>query len=151
MKLLCTLSLLFCLGPAFLFGQQKGCDPKLWNYVYNEPILHITKSCLTVKGTVYTKTNEQDGCTMLRILLDPGQEGLINEANTRSQYGCIPAMIICACKAKLPEAVVACSKYTNNIAVPERGAHVAITGTLVQNFEHGWMEIHPVSLIRLLN
>ncbi len=132
------------------FGQQKGCDPKLWNKVYNEPLLQIKKSCITAKGQIYTVTNEKDGCVMLRILLDPGQEALINNNNSISHYGCLPAMIICACKAKIPEAVFSCTDFRNSIPIPERGMHVKVWGSLVQNFEHGWYEIHPVSGIEVL-
>ena len=133
-----------------VLAQQNGCDPKLWNYVYNEQLLHIKKSCLTIKGTVYTITNEKDGNLMLRIMLDSGQEDLINAKNTSEHYGCLPAMIICASKPKLPDAVFGCSGYTNEIYAPKRGAHVSITGSYVFNFQYGWYELHPVSEIKLI-
>src|SRR5712692_4591227 len=42
-----------------------------------------------------------------------------------------------------------CQGLTNQVAIPKKGDHVAVTGTFVHDIEggHGWMEIHPVTLI----
>jgi hypothetical protein len=56
---------------------------------------------------------------------------------------------ICVGTVTQPDAKASCQAFTNQVAIPKKGDHVAVTGTFVHDVEpgHGWMEIHPVTTI----
>ena len=85
MKRLLLLSLLISLASVAAYGQT--CDQSLMAHVYHPNRLVVAKGCITVTGTVKSKTPEGDGDIHIRLQLDPGQVmGLINQANNNSQH-----------------------------------------------------------------
>ena len=138
---------LFCNCSVFA---QKGCDPRLWNHVYDKEWLHVKEYCITVKGTIYTATNEDDGSVHIRLLPDKGQDSLLNEKNTSGEYGCLVVTPICVGAVSAPEAMDACSGLVNKIKIPKRGEHVKVTGIYVYNAKTGYNEIHPATSITLI-
>jgi len=130
---------------------QKGCNPDIWDYVYNKEWLQIKKTCKSVTGVIYSAQTQTDGNLLIRLDLDPGQGNLLSEKNISDQYGCLVVVPICACEITYPDVGEACRGYINSVTVPKRGSHVKVTGIYVYNLQHGWYEIHPVTSIVMIN
>ncbi len=130
---------------------QRGCDARLWKYVYNPQWLTIKKTCMSATGTVYSVLNQEDGNVHIRLDLDPGQGNLLSDKNISEQYGCLLVVPVCACEVTYPDARETCEGYINDVQIPQRGKRVKVTGTYVFNFQHGWYEIHPVTSITVLD
>ena len=114
-------------------------------------LLKVIEQCKTVTGTVMAVKREKDGDYHIRVKLDSGQENLLNEKNIQVQHGCLVLEIICGCEVTQKDAIEPCQGYVNNVRVPEKGEHVQVTGSYVYDAEHGWMEIHPVTKIVLID
>lgn len=62
--------------------------------------------------------------------------------------------VICYDFTIVPDAFISCLNYKNKVHVPFIGAHVTLSGSYVLDkqkdlLEHGWMEIHPVTNIKV--
>jgi hypothetical protein len=45
----------------------------------------------------------------------------------------------------------ACNNFTNSVTIPSVGSHVQIVGSYVRDTNHAqWMEIHPVTSIKII-
>jgi hypothetical protein len=118
-----------------------------WNHVYRPERLQIRASCVAAAGTITNIRTEPDGDLHVLLALDPGQDALLNEENTARQHGELVAELICVRSVRQPAAAVeACTGWENRIHL-HRGQHVRITGAYVLDREHGWMELHPVSVV----
>ena len=111
----------------------------------------VVECCIRVTGTVINIKYEDDGDAHLLLQPDKGQGHLINKANRIEKGSYLVVEIICAGKITQGIASGACIGYTNNITVPEKGQHISVTGSYVKDKHNGWMEIHPVSKIEVLN
>jgi hypothetical protein len=122
-----------------------GCDASLWDHVYEPARLQQINPCVTVIGTITESDANRDGDQHFLLRLDPGQDALVNKRNQKKKSGDLVLEIVCANPASQKKAKAACTGYTNPIAIPQVGAHVAATGTYVIDSHNGWAEIHPVS------
>ena len=149
MKRLLLLSLLISLASVAAYGQT--CDDSLMAHVYHPNRLVVAKGCITVTGTVKSKTPEGDGDIHIRLQLDPGQgTGLINQVNNTSQHGFLVFEPLCQKKPTQASAKTACKNFKQNITIPKVGDRVRITGMHMLDNDHGWLEIHPVTDITIL-
>lgn len=128
-----------------------GCDSALWQHVYNPPRLSVISSCTTATGTISDPRPDDDGDMHANLMLDPGQESMVNKRNQKKKGGGLVIEIVCSVQAKSPKAAVqTCQSYHASLAMPAAGAHVRVTGTHVIDTHNGWTEIHPVSRIDAL-
>jgi len=137
-----------------------GCGDGLWEHVYHPARLLVTQDCVTVTGIIVDATanlkhprrdgvrKEEDGDTHGWLQVDPEFANLINDGNREFEGGNLVFEIVCHWKPTQADARPACADTTGGGALPPVGSHVAITGTLVLDTNHGrWNEIHPVSSI----
>jgi len=139
-----------------------GCGDGRWQHVYNPSRLLVLQNCVTVTGVIEDATagqshheadgvrHEKDGDTHGWLRVDPPFASVINAGNAADQDGHLVFEIVCHYGVSQPDAKSACQGYADHTAIPPVGTHVAITGTLVRERNHGkWNEIHPVSRVEL--
>jgi hypothetical protein len=139
-----------------------GCGDGLWQHVYHPTRLLVRQDCLTVTGTIVDATatqshhqpdgvrHEGDGDTHGWLKVDPQFASLINGGNTMDEGGNLVFELVCHYKVTQPDAKPACVGFHDAKMIPPVGSHVAITGTIVTEKNHGkWNEIHPVSSIKV--
>jgi hypothetical protein len=131
---------------------QPNCSATLWSHVYHPNRFTLWKKCTSVTGVIMHLKKEADGDYHIQLKLDPGQPRFLNQRNMDIQKGCLVLEIICFNKVTQVDAIQPCKRCSRNITVPGRGDHVKVTGSFVKDLErnHGWNEIHPVSLIEAL-
>ena len=138
-----------------------GCGDGRWEHVYNPSRLMVQQDCVTITGTIVDATanqsthkadgvrHEGDGDTHGWLKVDSQYAALINAGNSSAEDGNLVFEIVCHYSVKQQDAKSSCAEYTDNTTIPPVGTHVAITGTLVTEKNHGkWNEIHPVSSIK---
>jgi hypothetical protein len=113
-------------------------------YIYHPNRLILLEACVTAVGTVRTLRAEPDGDVHIQLLLDSGQESLLNGGNRAQQSGALVVEIICFGTVTQADAIDACATYSNTVTLPSAGSRIAVTGPHVLDTEHDWMEIHPV-------
>src|SRR5258708_14320470 len=80
-------------------SSDAGCDPSLWDHVYDPSILEIRDKCKVVTGVVEELGENEDGDTHLLLKLDPGQDDLLTKRNIKKKDGNLDAEGVCANKA----------------------------------------------------
>jgi len=128
-----------------------ACDPSLWRAIYHPSRLHVVAACTTVTGTVESVRSEPDGDVHLLLKLPASRSGLLNAGNFSDTHGDLVVEIICVGTVTQADAASACAGHVNQVAVPSVGERIRISGTYVLDADHGWMEIHPVSLLSVLS
>jgi hypothetical protein len=132
------------------------CDQSLWQHVYAgrmgsaQARLKVIQPCLTVTGTIFNAVVEKDGDYHVRVTLDPQFAGLLNEKNMSGQSGHLVVEPICAKKVTQKDTIAegVCNGFQQTIyQTSMKGKRVSITGAYVEDMEHGWREIHPVTSI----
>jgi hypothetical protein len=98
--------------------------------VYHPARLQVLSPCTTATGIVAALRVEADGDFHANILLDRGQESLVNARNLTIQKGALVIEVIPADQSNVPP--------------PQIGSRVSITGAWVLDRDHGWQELHPV-------
>jgi hypothetical protein len=150
-RLLAVSVSLFVLGlPSAAFAQiANNCDASLWGHVYHPARLTQIHPCIRVTGTIVLERPEKDGDIHIRLKPDKQFMALLNAKNKSRQAGDLVLEPICVNIPTQADAIQPCRGLTNHVVIPSLGAHVAVTGTYVDDVEpnHGWMEIHPVTLI----
>lgn len=137
------------------------CDDTLWDHVYHRHRLIVKQPCIAVTGTVVDATgghepdgvrHEADGDTHGWLQLDPPYEDLLNPGNLDKEGGNLVFEIVCKfVPPTQADAKPVCSGYTSPIKIPAIGSHVQIVGSYVRDTNHAqWMEIHPVTSIRVI-
>ena len=137
------------------------CDASLWNHVYHAYRLIVKQACIAVTGTIVDATkgkepdgvrHEKDGDTHGWLKLDPQFQNLLNPGNMSKEGGNLVFEIVCKfVPPTQPDAVSSCVNYTSNIAIPPVGSRVKIVGSYVRDTNHSqWMEIHPVTSIKVI-
>lgn len=130
------------------------CDPGLWNHVHDPSRLKVMAACQTVTGVVMKVHDNADGDGDENMLLDvdPPFKNLLNSGNMKSLGGFLQLECVCQAPVKpaIPDAVRACKNFKGTVPIPAVGARVQVTGTYVLDQDHGWMEIHPVSVLTVL-
>jgi hypothetical protein len=159
MKRLLLLSLLVSLVSITAYGQDYSGAAALQKHIYKPDRLVEQKPCITVRGIIRKKLKEGDGDFHVHLELDPDQpSSLLNARNKSGQHGFFVFEPICvndvtqasakkACAAKSPT-----KHWRQKIGLPNVGDHVEVTGVFVLDQEagHGWLEIHPVTAIKVL-
>jgi hypothetical protein len=160
MQVPARLSLALLIAFLALPASAQKCDPTLWKHVYHGKFatgkdrLNVIKACITVTGTVMSAPSEADGDYHIRIKLDTEFKSLLNAKNKSGQHGFLVAEPMCEVKPKqqdtLDEGV--CKGFNQTIFKRKTtlGKRVQITGAYVQDREHGWREIHPVTSIKII-
>lgn len=145
---------------AALTASAQTCNTTLWKHVYHGKFaaakdrLKVIKTCITVTGTVMSAPSEADGDYHIRIKVDPEFQNLLNAKNKSGQHGFLVAEPMCEVKPKqqdtLDEGV--CDGFQQTIFKRKTtlGKRVQVTGAYVQDMEHGWREIHPVTSIKVI-
>jgi hypothetical protein len=124
-----------------------GCDPTLWDRVYDPPRLEVLAQCKVVTGTIAEQDQNEDGDTHMLLKLDPGQEDLLAKKNLKKKDGNLVIEVVCAHPPDQKKAKQTCEGYSTPITIPVVGDHVRVTGSYVNDTHNGWTEIHPVSKI----
>jgi hypothetical protein len=133
-----------------LYVQSQACDGSLMKHVFHPSRLIIKKGCITVKGTIRSEKDKPDGDMHVLVQLDPGQAtDLVNAKNLSRQHGFLIVEVICQRPSSQSSAERACRDFKQNIKIPPIGTHVSITGVHVLDKDHGWLEIHPVTSIKV--
>jgi hypothetical protein len=138
--------------PSSLLNQIQQNDPRCsaltatWTHVYRPQRLMVLEPCRTATGTVMHVRSEPDGDLHVSLNLDPGQDDLLNSENMSRQHGNLVVEIICTHAVRQDDAISACEGWENHFQL-RHGQHVRVTGSHVVDLEHGWKELHPVSLI----
>ena len=85
----------------------------------------------------------------MRLALDPPYANLLNAGNVSNLNGHLQTEAICQTPIQNADAARACEGFKGSVVVPPDGTHVQITGTYLLDKNHGWMEIHPISVLRI--
>jgi len=153
MKRLFLFAILVSACGAVVYGQDCSGANGLKPHIYKpERLVPTDKGCITVTGKIIAKLPQDDGDFHYRMKLDPGQgTGLINSKNnTKSQKRFLVFEPLCLVKVKQADAKAACRKFHQQITLPNKGDRVSVTGIHVLDKKHGWLEIHPVTKIKVL-
>ena len=126
-----------------------ACNPDLWTHVYDPVRLQIVDSCRTVTGTVADLHANEDGDYDIRLAVDPAYANLVNDTNRSQLDGHLQLETVCQAPQTVADAEAACGTFVGNVLIPQPGQHISVTGSYVLDTNHGWMEIHPVSVIRV--
>lgn len=126
------------------------CDPVFWNHVWGPDRLTIVDRCRTVTGTVSDMHTNEDGDFDIRLALDPQFSSLLNALNISQLNGHLQLEAICQAPILTADALQACGSFRSNILLPSVGQRISATGTYVLDTNHGWMELHPLSVVRIL-
>ena len=125
------------------------CDPSLWNHVHEPERLLVKETCRTVTGTIVNHHASRDGDLVMEVAVDPEFQSMLNGGNRQSLSGRLQVEAVCQAPV-LDFAEAACEGFTGKVPIPPDGSRVQITGTVVHDFNHGWIEIHPVSVMTVL-
>lgn len=98
--------------------------------------LLLLRRCVAVTGRVTRVFVTADGDRHVDLELDPAYAGLVNEFNVSDAHGYL-----------ITETVPVDQR---SVVTPRAGAHVRVTGPLVLDLAHGWIEVHPVWRIEVL-
>ena len=135
-------------GTAPVKLQATQCDQYLWKHVYEPDRLKVLEPCTAVEGKVAFVHRNADGD--IHIGLDPSHTAVLNLVNVTHSQRKLVIEIICDHTPGQPNAQAACRDFHSQIAVPNAGDRVRITGAYVTDRDNGWNEIHPVTRIELL-
>jgi hypothetical protein len=143
-------------------ASMTGCGDGLWQHVYKLSRLLVRQDCLTVTGTIVDATasqshhqadgmrHEPDGDTHGWLQVDPQFASLINDGNTADEGGYLVLKIVCHYTVSQADSKPFCTGFADHTSIQPVWTHVAITGTIVTEKNHGkWNEIHPVSSITI--
>ncbi len=153
-------------------GMPHGCrtgDPLAG--VHHPARLKVIKPCIQVTGKVVWARKFPDGDYKFNLMLDSGEEHLLNEHNRSAQARALVCEIVPAdqpgCIAgqpvqnelglfqrieewfRGPFEFGVCTGAS--VSVPAAGARVRVVGPYVIDMPHGWTEIHPVWSVEVLN
>jgi len=121
------------------------CDQNLWQFVYHPNRLQVLNPCLSVTGAVDEVRQEPDGDLHVRFRLDQQFASLLNEKNISSQQGDLVLEPICQLHVTQADAVAPCKPYSGPFFQPQVGQRYLVWGAHVNDAEHGWNELHPIT------
>lgn len=127
------------------------CDRSLWPHMHDVQRIKVVKPCQTVTGIIATVHANDDGDIDMQLTLDPGYASLLNNGNITHLSGNLQIEAICEAPVHpdVPDAQRTCANFTGTVPIPAIGTHVQVTGVYVLDSDHGWMEIHPISVLTL--
>lgn len=128
------------------------CDASLWNHVYDPERLQVVDACRTVTGVITDDHSNDDGDIDIRLAVDPPYANLLNGGNISNLSGHLQTEAICQApvQSNVPDALRACRNFTGTVPVPPVGTHVQVTGVYTLDKNHGWMELHPISVLSIV-
>jgi hypothetical protein len=131
---------------------SSGCDATLWQHVYHPQRLTVVENCISVAGVIHHAKKEPDGDEHIQLQLDADFPGLLNDKNNTVQASCLVIEPICQNVVTQADAMASCRDFHSDVDMPKKGAHVRVLGSYVWDTEagHGWMEIHPVTKIDVI-
>ena len=90
--------------------------------------------------------------TMPILAVDPQYANLLNQGNITKLNGNLHIEAICQSPvhSDVPAAMVSCGSFHGTVPIPPNGAYVQVTGVYLEDNDHGWMEIHPISALLIL-
>jgi len=118
--------------------------------VYDPARLTVIDACKTVTGVITDHHENADGDIDVRLALDPPYVNLLNAGNISNLNGHLQTEAICQTKIENADAARACQGFNGSVVVPPDGTHVQVTGTYTLDKNHGWMEMHPISVLRVI-
>jgi len=132
------------------------CDPTLWQHVYHgkrfataEDRLKLISPCMTVTGTLHFVRYEKDGDAHLRLDVDAEFKKFLNGKNALEE-NMLVVEDMCDHKTTQADAIkeAVCKGYHQGAYNPSmNGKRVAVTGAYIEDEEHGWRELHPITSI----
>jgi len=131
------------------------CDATLWKHVYHgkfataQERLKPIAACKTVTGTLHFVTYEADGDAHLRLDLDPQFKNLLNAGNA-DEDNMLVVEDMCDRTPTQEDTVKegVCNNWHQGLYKESMdNKKVTVTGAYVEDEEHRWMEIHPVTSI----
>ena len=130
-------------------GAPLRCDATLWPHMHDVQRIKIVRSCQTVTGTIATVHSSDDGDVDMQLTLDAPFVGLLNATNNSNLNGNLQIEAICQVPVHpdVPDAQRTCAGFSGTVPLPRVGTHVQVTGVYVLDSDHGWMEIHPISVL----
>jgi hypothetical protein len=131
-------------------GSTLACNTTLWDHVYDPGRLQIHDACRTVTGTITDQHTNDDGDIDVRLEVDPPYRNLLNAGNISNLNGHLQTEAICQAAIQTADAARACQGFHGSIVIPPNGTHVQVTGTYTFDTNHGWMEIHPISILTVI-
>jgi len=125
------------------------CDASLWPRMHDVQRIKIVGACQTVTGVIATVGSSDDGDIDMQLTLDAGFGNLLNSGNVTKLNGNLQIEAICQAPvhADVPDAQRTCANFSGTVPIPAVGTHVRVTGVYVLDSDHGWMEIHPISVL----
>lgn len=122
------------------------CSASLETHVYDPSRLTVLNPCMTVTGTVDNVPHvSDDGDLDFHFVPDAQFANLLNSMSNGHLH--VEAICQGPINSDTPQAVQSCGSYKNALVIPPPGTHVSVTGPYVLDTNHGWTEIHPVSVI----
>jgi hypothetical protein len=134
-------------APPFPGPLSRECDDSLWVHLHRPERLTVLEECVELTATIKDVSPREDGDLHIRLRPDEPYRGIVNTNNHLEIGGDIIAEPICYGDPVNPEAVESCGSFRKRLNIPPVGAHVRVVGSFVIDHEHGWTEIHPVSII----
>jgi len=131
-------------------AETAQCTASLWSHVYDPGRLKVVGECRTVTGVITDHHQNEDGDIDVRLALDAPYADLVNGGNKASLNGHLQTEAICQAPIQADEAAPACRGFSGSVPIPPDGTHVRITGSYVLDTHHGWMEIHPISVLSVI-
>jgi len=132
------------------------CDASLWNHVYHgifptaKDRLKVFDPCIAVTGTIEVARPEADGDRHILLRVDPQFSKLLNAKNMTAEKGFLVIEPVCELKVTQPDTIKegVCKSFHQNLyAAKLHGKHVSVIGAYIEDQEHGWRELHPVTSI----
>jgi len=81
------------------------------------------------------------------MALAPDRKSVLNLINVFHSRGELVVEIICEHTPADAVEKAACADFQSQVAIPNVGDRVRVTGAYVTDSENGWREIHPVTRI----
>jgi len=125
------------------------CNTSLWPHMHDVQRIKIVTACVTVTGVIATVGSSDDGDIDMQLTLDAGFGNLLNNGNVTKLNGNLQIEAICQAPvhSDVPDAQRTCANFSGTVPIPAVGTHVRVTGVYVLDSDHGWMEVHPISVM----
>jgi hypothetical protein len=111
--------------------------------------IKIITACQTVTGVIAKVGSSDDGDIDMQLTLDSEFRNLLNNGNITKLNGNLQIEAICQAPVHpdVPDAQRTCANFSGTVPIPAVGTRVRLTGVYVLDSDHGWMEIHPISVM----
>ncbi len=96
---------------------------------------------------------EADGDFHITVDLDPQYKFMLNAKNISGQHGYLVVEPVCANTVTQADTLKehACDNFAQKIYTSSmKGKHVQLIGAYVEDQEHGWRELHPITSITII-